>query len=48
MNYVTNSRKSVHSKVILFLIASDWWSPIIVSNPFYIQFLKISSVNVIA
>ena len=48
MNYVKNSRKRVHSKVILFLIASDWCSPIIVSNAFCIRFLRISSVNVIA
>ena len=28
---VTNSRKSVYSKVILFLIASDWCPPVIVT-----------------
>ena len=30
----TNTRKSVYSKVI-FLIASDWCSPIIVTNVFF-------------
>ena len=33
INYDTNSRKNVYSKVILFLIASDWCSPIIVTKP---------------
>ena len=34
-------------KFILFLIASDWFSPIIVSNVFCIRFLRISSINFI-
>ena len=33
INYDTNSRKNVYSKVILFLIASYWCSPIIVTRP---------------
>ena len=45
INYDTNSRKSVYGKVI-FLIASDWCSPIIVINVFFcIWFLRISSIN---
>ena len=34
INCDTNSRKSVYSKV-RFLIASDWCSPIIVTNVFF-------------
>ena len=33
IDYDTNSRKNVYSKVNLFLIASDWCSPIIVTRP---------------
>ena len=35
INYDTNSRKSVNSKFILFIIASDWRSPIIVFTLFF-------------
>ena len=35
INYDTNCRKSVYSKVIIVLIASDWCSPIIVNNVFF-------------
>ena len=45
--YVTNSRKSVYSKITPFLIASDWHLSIIVSNVFCIWFLRISSINVL-
>ena len=40
----SNSRKS---KIVLFLVASDWCSPTIVSNVSFIQFLRISSINFI-
>ena len=33
--YDTNSRKNVNSKLILFIIASDWRSPITVSTLFF-------------
>ena len=49
ISYDTNSRNNVYCKVILFLIAYDWYSPIIVTKPnvFYIWFLRISSINFI-
>ena len=34
-------------KIILFLIASDWCSPVIESNGFCIRLLRISSINFI-
>ena len=45
--FVTSSGKSVYSNVIVFLIAADWCSAIIVSNLLYIRFLRISSINFI-
>ena len=37
---MTQIVKRVHSKVIIFLIASDWCSPIIVTNVFLRLILK--------
>ena len=33
---IANSGKSVYNKAFLFLIASEWSSPIIVSTPFFL------------
>ena len=35
ISYVTNSRESVYSKVIMFLISSDWCSLIVVAKCFF-------------
>ena len=43
ISYVTNNRKSVYSKVILFLISSDWFSAIIVGEIYiFIRFVRTS------
>ena len=39
-SYDTSSRNSVYSKVIIFLITSDWSLPIIVTNVFLYLILK--------
>ena len=40
ISYDTSSRNSVYSKVIIFLITSDWSLPIIVTNVFLYLILK--------